>query len=268
MKPKLPEIVYKYRSWTNDYHKDVLLKRQVFLSPPSDFNDPFDCRVTKNHHLLNTPERIEEYIEKGIKGNLGYLISQGRDIEFERNHLRERLQNLDQYQKEFEALDIEYTDKYLGVLSLSERWNSILMWSHYGDFHKGYCLGFDEEIIRTSGYFGKGGRVTYTNDLPKIDPINAENEIMTSFYQTHFKAKDWEYEEEYRLTKLYFDKPNEEPNRVIILPENSIREVVIGLNTSNEHKKEIISFCKEKTIPVYQAKKEQYEFKLKRELIN
>ena len=139
MKPKLPEIVYKYRSWKNEFHKAVLLKNQVFLSPPSDFNDPFDCRVTKNHHLLDTPERIENYIKKGIDENSEYLISQGRNIEFERHDLRERLQNLNQYQKEFEALDIEYTDKYLGVLSLSARWNSILMWSHYGDFHKGYC---------------------------------------------------------------------------------------------------------------------------------
>lgn len=268
MEPKLPEIVYKYRNWTNDFNKAVLLKREVFLSPPSDFNDPFDCRVTKNHHLLNTNERIEKYIEKGIKGNLEYLKSQNRNIEFEENHLRERLKNLDEYQKHFEAIDIEYTDKYLGVLSLSERWNSILMWSHYGDFHKGYCIGFEEEIMRTSGFFGKGGRVTYTNNLPKIDPIDDGGKIMTSFYQTHFKAKEWEYEEEYRLTKLFFDKPNEEPNRIAVLPDNCIREVIIGLNTSKEHREEIIAFCKKKLIPVYQTQKEQYEFKLKRELIN
>lgn len=268
MKPKLPEIVYKYRNWTNEFHKAVLLMNQVFLSPPSDFNDPFDCRVTKNHHLLNTPEKIEKYLEKGIKGNLEYLISEGRDIEFERKHLRERLKNLDQYQKEFEAIDIEYTDKYLGVLSLSGIWNSILMWSHYGDFHKGYCVGFDEEIIRKSGFFGTGGNVTYTEDLPKIDPISAEDKIMTSFYQTHFKAKEWEYEKEYRLTKLYFDKPEEEPNRIATLPKNCIREVIIGLNTEEAHKQEIISFCKVRSIPVYQALKEQYEFKVTRELIN
>lgn len=30
-----------------------------------------------------------------------------------------------------------------GALCFSRRWDSILMWSHYGDRHKGICLGFD-----------------------------------------------------------------------------------------------------------------------------
>src|SRR3954471_5525958 len=30
-----------------------------------------------------------------------------------------------------------------GVLSLSERWNSVLMWSHYADNHRGVCIEFD-----------------------------------------------------------------------------------------------------------------------------
>ena len=135
-------------------------------------------------------------------------------------------------------------------------------------FIKDIVVGFDEEKIRTSGFFGKGGNVTYMNDLPKIDPINAEDEIMTSFYQTHFKAKEWEYEQEYRLTKLYFDKPNETPSRIVTLPENSVCEVIIGLKTEEKYRKEIIIFCKKKSIPVYQALKEQYEFKVRRELIN
>ncbi len=30
-----------------------------------------------------------------------------------------------------------------GVLCFSRCWNNILMWSHYGDRHKGICRGFD-----------------------------------------------------------------------------------------------------------------------------
>ena len=33
------------------------------------------------------------------------------------------------------------------------------MWSHYGDFHRGYCIGFDEEKLRNTGFFGKGGKM-------------------------------------------------------------------------------------------------------------
>lgn len=267
MKPELPEIIYKYRNWNNKYHKRALINNELYLSAPSDFNDPFDCRITKNHHSLNSKEKIEKYIEKGISDNLEYLKAKGRDIESEKQQLRTRLQNLDEYQKEHEEINTEYTDRYLGVLSLSRRWNSILMWSHYGDFHKGYCIGFDEKKLRNSGFFGKGGNVSYTTELPFIDPIEDEDIVKTSFYQTHYKAKDWEYEEEYRLTKLFFDKPDEEPNRLIKIPEDCLREVIIGLKTPDEHKAEIIAECKKRNIDVYQAIKEHYKFKIKRESI-
>ena len=32
-----------------------------------------------------------------------------------------------------------------GVLCFSESWRSTLMWAHYGDKHKGMCLGFEIE---------------------------------------------------------------------------------------------------------------------------
>ena len=267
MKKELPKIIYKYRNWTKKHHKSALINNELYLSAPSDFNDPFDCKITKNHHSLNSQEKIEKYIEKGISENFEYLQAEGRNIEAERRQLRKRLQNLDEYQKEYEEINTEYIDKYLGVLSLAGRWNSILMWSHYGDFHKGYCIGFDEEKLRNSGFFGKGGNVSYTSELPFIDPLEDENIIKTSFYQTHHKAKDWEYEEEYRLTKLFFDKPKEEPIRLIKIPDECFREVIIGLKTPKEHKNEIVAECKRRKINVYQAIKEPYEFKIERELI-
>lgn len=265
-----PEIIYKYRNWTSEFHKKVLTENQLFLSSPSDFNDPFDCRNSKNHLLLDTPEKIENYIENHIKNRMpehsAYLMANGYDLENERNLLRERLKDLPKYQKEFEIINEEYTDKYLGVLSLSGRWDSILMWSHYGDFHKGYCVGFDEEKLKNSRLFGKGGNVNYDDKFPTIDPFD-DNIAKTSFYQTHWKAKEWEYEEEYRLTKLFFDKPDEKPQRAITLPEDCIREVIIGMKTTEEQKEEIIKICRNKNVPVFQTYKDSLEFKVKRQLI-
>jgi len=267
METELPKIVYKYRNWTDKHHKRSLINNEFYLSKPSDFNDPFDCKITKNHHSLNTPEKIDKYIEKGIQNNIEYLRAQGRDIEAEKKQLWKRLQNLDEYQKEHEEINSEYIDKYLGVLSLSGRWNSILMWSHYGNLHRGYCIGLCEEKLRNSGYFGKGGNVIYTNEIPFIDPLEDQDIVKTSFYQTHFKAKDWDYEEEYRLTKLFYDKPDEEPNRLIKIPDSCLKEVVIGLRTPKEHREEIIDECKKRKIDVYQAIKENYKFKIDRVLI-
>ena len=58
--------------------------------------------------------------------------------------------------------------------------------------------------MRNCGLFGKGGSVAYTEDFPELNPLEQEHTMEKSFKQTHNKAKDWEYEEEHRLTNLFF----------------------------------------------------------------
>ncbi|MGB1269690.1 MAG: DUF2971 domain-containing protein [Flavobacteriaceae bacterium] len=261
-------IVYKYRNLIDKNHRAMLLKNEVYLSAPNDFNDPFDCKININHHLLDTDEKKEFYIKKGTKENINLLIKNNKNIEEEENKLRKNLRNIDEYQKEYERRNSKYINNSIGVLSLSRRWNSILMWSHYGDYHKGYCIGFDEKVLIDSRCFEYGGDVNYTPDFPEIHPLKNYDVMQKVFWQTHYKAKEWEYEEEFRLTNLYFDKTNEELNRVVNVPENSIAEVIFGLNSEKDNKTEIIKECKSRNIPVYQLFKDNYKFEIKRKLIN
>ena len=265
MKPEnYPDIIYKYRSWNKEFHRNILVKNEVFMSPPNDFNDPFDCRIPENHFLIDTPEKIDIYIYDRIEKHREWLVASGKDIEFEKKQLRERLQDIEIYQKEYEELEYSEMDKYYGVLSLSARWNSILMWSHYGDFHKGFCIGFNEEKMRDCGLFGTGGPVTYSKEFPEINPMEQEHTMIKLFKQTHNKAKDWEYEEEYRLTKLYFPNPPTNAQRVIQVPTEFIEEVNLGMNICTEHRTEIIEKCRKKNVKVYQTEKVPFKFDLKR----
>lgn len=264
MTENYPKIIYKYRSWNNEFHRNILLKNEVYMSPPKDFNDPFDCRIPKNHYLIDTPEKIERYVNDGIDKHREWLISNGKNIEFEKKQLRKRLQDIDRYQKEHEELEFAETDKHYGVLSLSGRWNSILMWSHYGDFHKGFCIGYNELKMRTSGLFGKGGPVTYSTDFPEINPMIQEHTMVTGFYQTHYKAQDWKYEQEYRLTNLFFPQPPTNENRIIQIPEEFIEEINLGMNISDVHRKQINNECRKRNIKVFQTKKVPFKFELDR----
>ena len=266
MKPdNYPDIIYKYRDWDNPNHQNILLQNEVFMSPPSDFNDPFDCRIPKNFTLLNTPEKIEKYVNDGIDKHEQWLLSEGRNIEFEKQQLKLRLNNIEQYQDEHENLEFSLTDKHYGILSLSARWNSILMWSHYGAFHKGFCIGFDEEIMRECGLFGKGGPVTYTVNFPELDPLEQGLTMETSFKQTHNKANDWNYEKEYRLTKLHFPKEPTIKDRIIKVPEEAIVEVNLGINISEKHRDEILVECNSRNIRIFQLKKVPFKFEITRE---
>ncbi|GGF20319.1 DUF2971 domain-containing protein [Flavobacterium limi] len=264
MKPEsYPEIIYKYRSWADEYHKNILLKGEVYLSAPKNFNDPFDFRIGKNFMLLDSQEKIERYIDQGLEKHKDWLMRKGIDSKEERIFQLKRLENLELYQQEYEMIESEATDNHYGILSLSSRWDSILMWSHYGNFHKGFNVGYNEEKMRQCGLFGKGGPVAYSDDFPTIDPFS-DHDMRTSFMQTHFKSKEWEYEQEYRLAKLFYPGIPTDKDRTIVIPFEFIDEINLGISISDKDKIEIVEFAKNKNIKVFQTKKISFKFGLTR----
>lgn len=264
MKPdNYPDIIYKYRCWSNNFHRNILLNGEVYLSAPKHFNDPFDFRIPKNFLLLDSQEKINKYVDDGIQENKAWLLAEGRNLEHERRKHLKRLENLELYQKEHENIEAEATDNHYGVLSLSARWDSILMWSHYGDFHKGFNIGYNETKMRESGLFGKGGPVLYSTDFPHLDPFE-EHTIQTSLMQTHYKSKEWEYEQEYRLAKLFFPNPATEAQRTINIPFEFVEEINLGIAISDNDKDEILKIAREKNITVYQLIKTPFKFQISR----
>ena len=90
-----------------------------------------------------------------------------------------------------------------GVTCFSERPDSILLWSHYGGGHCGFCLEFDT----ASPLLAKLHKVTYSDDLLEL---NTAKEIMGdgSFIMDILlrKASCWSYEEEWRAIHMEGDK--------------------------------------------------------------
>lgn len=102
-----------------------------------DFNDPFDCRIPANFKDM-TQEEVEQYATVLIKQHSKAMIELGYDLDKEYMFIIDRLnKDRDSFQNEFQERTFDGYDTHLGVLSLSQRWDSILMWSHYADFHKG-----------------------------------------------------------------------------------------------------------------------------------
>lgn len=264
-----PEILYKYRSWNNEIQKSPLTKSELYLSSPMDFNDPFDCRIPSNLKDMNQ-EEVEEYGRIIIKNHSKIMIELGWDLNEEYRYIVDRIsEDRNSFQNEFQERTFDSYNKHLGVLSLSKRWDSILMWSHYADNHKGYCIGFHQDMLTSSSFFGAGGPVIYPQDanFPKISPTK-EFEPESQFLATHHKAFDWNYEEEYRFTKLQYPKPFEKSERIIKVPDNFIGEVLIGLRAEASVENEIVELCKLKNIPAFKLVHEPFMFKLGRKEIN
>ncbi|MGA3014481.1 MAG: DUF2971 domain-containing protein [Bacteroidales bacterium] len=266
---EVPEIVYKYRNWSDDKHKNVLIKNELFLPSSREFNDPFDCKIPENFLTLDTDEKICEFVDKSIKKHNDLLNLEGRNIQFEKEKLINWLKkDIQGFQKHFEGGWFSFLENYYGVLSLSKRWDSILMWSHYADKHRGYCIGFYEEKLYKLGDLQRGGLVNYEpeNSFPSIDPMEKDDDKKVVI-ATQLKSFDWQYEEEYRFFKSFHNQTPTDEERKLYFNDDCIAEVIIGLCTSEADGMEIKNICLEKGILMNQVEKIPFKFQIQKKPI-
>lgn len=88
-----------------------------------------------------------------------------------------------------------------GVLSLAERWDCPLMWSHYADEHRGLCIEYDTTEnacpnIKAVDY--RRPRSIKVSDLVEWK-VNGSANAAKAIYDTFFfaKAPQWRYEREW-----------------------------------------------------------------------
>lgn len=173
------------------------------------------------------------------------------------------------------------------VSCFSKRNDSILMWSHYADKHKGVCFEFDRPSndfydVRYSKkrntfnlYYITSivlGQIlkNYQNRKIKFDYKNflSDNDVMFKKVMNPFlvKSLDWEYEDEVRCV-LY----NKEDNDKIIKIDNELilyempkkfTKVYLGCNISLENETQIREALAKINVPVVKLKVSNYEFKL------
>jgi len=99
------------------------------------------------------------------------------------------------------SMDIirEGTELKTGISCFSEKNDDLLMWSHYADSHKGFCLEFD----CNREPFTKMYPVQYSKEIPVVDPekvlINTDNNIEIIERLLLSKYIDWQYEKEWRI---------------------------------------------------------------------
>lgn len=243
---KFPDTLYKYRDADNPLHIQALREKYIFVSSPLEFNDPFDCKmpmdfesVAEDSHLqmlfaqklaiLSNVEsaKISEYINKVLQsGNL-------KNKAF--------LKTLEQEQVKSMAMD-------LGVFCLSKEPNNLLLWSHYANSHKGFCVGYNPKIILEILGYPTLGPVNYCNIYPLLSAV--EDPVKTSYTQVFNKSIDWYYEKEYRYVK------SNGANKKYDISQDAIAEIYLGCMISDENET-IIKSIRDSNFP--KAKLYKYE---------
>jgi len=228
--------LYKYCAY-NTNSLAILINKKIWATKPESLNDPFDCRIK-----FTPPEIESDAFSK-------YLKRTGRPTGNRQSDYKTFLAGLQEFEKDI---------KKFGVFSMSEINDNILMWSHYANQHKGFCIGFVCKNDNLLGDIRKTQPVKYDCSIPEVDPLdengNYDHSIFTKMLFT--KAKNWEYEKEWRL--VYDEGDKEEP-----LPAD-ISTLIFGLRMLEEHKATIRNILVgQLNIEYKQATKEEYHFRLK-----
>jgi hypothetical protein len=181
-------ILYKYCPVT-EHSLDALRTSAFWFATPRSFNDPFDCAITLAEEALQ--ESIEHVLQR-ITADPHYVAG---SIPPERWQADERdAQAFAAFRNRLLSLLAD-----AGVLCLAEACDDLLMWGHYGNSHRGICIGLQRE---PSTVLGKAAEpVNYRSDYPRLSFADFDPAVTSRSLDWLWltKAAAWSYEREWRV---------------------------------------------------------------------
>ena len=203
MRHPRPRRLYKYQP-PFPVAISNLEKQQLWLTPPGKFNDPYDCALhvfrgelsdsqfEQFWEWLRTNDPLAPTAEASLREN-GALTAEARHV------------ILAAMSDAFESQRAQLFAT-VGIACLSERHDDLLMWGHYADGHRGFCLGFATDRPP----FDHADKVEYVTSVPVVDPLSVLPGAAPSTYiRTTLltKAACWKYEAEWRILSRHGNAP-------------------------------------------------------------
>ncbi len=203
MKKDDPIVLYKYFPGAGPMWEQKLkwfCEQRVLVTPPMYLNDPSEM------YYCQEPMTADDCRE----GLMGAATDIERRAIVEKFRIEQAIKG--QVDPAFEATRKQaMVSAEVGVLSLTEKPLSRVMWSHYADGHTGYVAGFKHKYFGqmendnvtyevACGPFGMAFKVEYRDPLPAM-PHNSKNAVRV-FCTKH---SDWSHETEWRVMG-YFDR--------------------------------------------------------------
>lgn len=212
----LNDVIFRYREF-NDRSLEIFKNRELWFATPDSFNDPFDCQVDYKEALYQTIKELE------LSPDINTLLQR----------LDEKIQKAK-------------------VCCFSQTKKNQLMWAHYADKHKGFCIGF-----KASNLLGYGNNLTtgvlpvdykYLNPYQDITKnflvlLGLGSEIQISKLSDQFlksalttKYTGWKYEKEVRLISTKIETLKFQPQ--------SINSITFGLKMEDKNKSHLRTLLK------------------------
>ena len=246
--------LYKY---CGPHLTSTIASGSIRFTPPHVFNDPFELKphitaVVSESQLNDTYDRA---VKKAIAEGYDNLDKKTKKLTT-RKEFAAMLTEQYRKQKLFlpdianrtrdeitGVLDKEF--KNYGMLCLTQNPDSLLMWAHYADSHKGFVIEFDHnsnffnQKPNTKSHLRRLHDVTYAQSRPSmlLGDIKEFSIFLT-------KSIDWAYEMEKRMLI-----PLSEADRVINIkgedihlfnfPKSAVKSVILGCRMSTTDEQDI-----------------------------
>ncbi len=282
----IPNRLFKYRQY-GEFALENLKNNTLWCNSASGFNDPYDTSIHFKYSQKTLDNQLTKSIkEQGANGKYSFLShtelemlanadepsrvlaeiaeqkTNGR-LPAEKLHLFLQQNTL----RESEKMNLEFNRVLkLGykMCSLSQRNDSMLMWSHYSSEHTGFVMEYDFSALPNESILTRMlWPMIYDDQLFDASEFFEEglnggmsNNMLAIIASIH-KAKDWSYEREWRLI---IPKGPNEPS--LNFPCPKVKSIYIGALASESDEHNLIEIGKNKNIPVCKMHLSQREFKM------
>ena len=290
MSSKKPRKFYRYQRFSL-MTIDSLCHDQLHFADPGVFNDPLECQPTvepdsdRDTLRLVLTELIRKRVESEVLASLKIAKLKGKKAAAHAKKLgkqaaRYELDNIAYHatnpehgdsieEAECWLLNSGIQDEFLrqydrGVCCFSSAFNNPLLWSHYGDQHRGVCIGYGlNRNPKPKLYEVKygGNRTVFTSLIAKalLDDDPKSKEYLDGKVMLR-KASSWSYEREWRLLS----------HRGIQDSPLALKDVTFGLRCPTSVIHAIITALesRDEEVKFYQMYEIRGNFKLKREPVD
>ncbi|ERJ17907.1 hypothetical protein SSPSH_003269 [Salinisphaera shabanensis E1L3A] len=253
----MPRFLYRFLGANKPNRlRQIIVDNALYLSSADYFNDPFDCR-----YVLTSAASVREQLrlhEAIVKRQMPGLRGLKR-----KELVRRSFRNSGYDQSDITRTAHDETIRTAGICCLSTDAKSILLWSHYGESHRGVAFQF--KVSAPTALFLLTNPVSYRgpqDDLPSIDASydphtdHGKHLIEVLFLN---KFKDWCYEQEYRL--ILTDRAK----TAIRFHPDHLTGVILGCNASDDTRSYVRELIQESrsTPRLYQAQTVDNRYRLR-----
>lgn len=251
-----PASLYKYYSDKAEKF-DAVKKNKMWYSAPCNFNDVFDCDISIDD---------KKVFDKALK-----LFPDKRGIRPGSNAWKNFRATMNQQLRVLRAQFDELRNT-TGVSCLSESANSLLMWAHYANNHRGICVEYDLLAINNVLKF-TAVPVIYSKErtcFDFLDPQSIEKDALKLLMQSlTTKSPEWCYEKEWRIIRDQGACGNkwDTLKKGALLEMIQPSSIILGCAANPEFEQNVKDYCYASRINLYKMEKDAVQYQLNKKAV-